>query len=386
MNWRDNKNPSAGGAELVTHEIAKRWVRWGNEVRLITSKFPFALSEDTTNGISVTRVGGKYSVYAASAYRFLKDYSHSYDVVVDQINSVPFLTPLYCRTSIVPLVFQLTGDIFYRELPKFVSSVAVRLEPLMLRLYADRFTMVLSNSTKNDLVSVGFTPDRVFVCPPGADHENFTVGKKTLYPSVLYLNRLAKYKNPDHLIISFKELLDAVPDCRLTIAGARGGDDIVYLERLVHRLDIDDSVEILPFVRGSAKIGLLQTSWVHVLPSMREGWGISILEAAACGTPTVGYDVPGVRDAVRNMETGLLVKDISTHRLARAMITVLQDEELRKSLAAGAVKWASTFTWDLTAKEAMRALITGSGRREYQDLDYERTPSHDFASEVQGDS
>jgi glycosyltransferase involved in cell wall biosynthesis len=386
MNWRDSKNPVAGGAELVTHEIAKRWVQWGNEVRLITSKYPSATSEELTNGVSVTRVGGKYTVYPASAYRFLKQYSHSYDVVIDQINSIPFMTPLYCRTSIVPLVFQLTRDIYYKQLPKLVSSFAVRLEPLMFKPYLSRLTLVLSKSTKDDLVSVGFRPDRIFVCPPGVDHESFTVGRKTPYPSILFLNRFAKYKNPDHLILAFKELLDTFPDCRLTLAGGRGGNDVLALSKLIHRLDIDRFVDILPFVGGTTKIKLLQESWVHVLPSLREGWGISILEAAACGTPTVGYDVPGVRDAVRHMQTGLLVPEVSAHSLGKAIINILQDEELKGSLSEGALKWASNFTWDSTAKAAMKVLITASGHSEYQNRDQGRPLSYEFASEVQGNS
>lgn len=384
MNWRDLTNPSAGGAELVTHEIAKKWVEMGNEVRLLTSKYPASASEESIDDVIVTRVGGKYSVYVASARRFLREFFRSYDVIVDQINSVPFFTPLYCRTPIVPFVFQMTREIYFRELPRVLSSLAVRLEPLLFRLYAGSPTVVLSESTKRDLISIGFPDNRVFVCPPGVDHEKFATGKKTPYPSVLYLNRFVKYKNPDQLMIAFREVLKVVPDCKLTMVGARTKNEIRSFSSLAHELRIKDSVEILPFARGESKIMFLQRSWVHALPSMREGWGISILEAAACGTPTVGYDVPGVRDAVRHMETGLLVANISAHPLAKAIITLLQYEELRKSLSAGAAKWASNFTWDSTAKEAMRALITALGQREYQDLDRERARSHNSPGEVQG--
>src|SRR5712692_7429434 len=156
MNWRDSRNPSAGGAELVTHEMARRWAYWGNEVRLLTSRFPGGPSEEVTDGVRVTRVGGRFSVYVACAYHFLRKYSHNYDVVVDQINSVPFLTPIYCRSPIVPLIFQMTKEIYLLELPKLISSIAMGLEPTMLRLYAKYPTIVLSESAKRELVSIGF--------------------------------------------------------------------------------------------------------------------------------------------------------------------------------------------------------------------------------------
>ncbi len=356
MNWRDITNPNAGGAEIVTHEIAKRWIRWGNQVRLLTSKYPSAKSNEIVNGLTVTRTGGKYSVYLASAYRFLSKYSYSYDVVVDQINSIPFMTPLYCRTPIVPFVFQLTGEIYRQMLPKSVSPFAIALEPLLLKLYSKCPTIVLSNSTKRDLVSIGFHPDRVFVCRPGADHDRFTVGPKTQHPSILYMNRFAKYKNPDHVIIAFKKVLNALPNSKLTMAGARTIDEIQFTEKLVEDLDLLGSVEILPFVGGEAKAKLLQESWVHVLPSTKEGWGISILEAAACGTPTVGYNVAGVSDAVQHMETGLLVQSGSVESFAEGIITILKNASLRTSLSDAAAKFAGDFTWDSTAKEAMIAL------------------------------
>jgi glycosyltransferase involved in cell wall biosynthesis len=356
MNWRDITNPSAGGAELVTHEIAKRWIQWGNQVGLLTSMYPSAKSDEIINGLAVTRAGGKYSVYLASAHRFLNNYSHSYDVIVDQINSIPFMTPLYCRVPIVPFVFQLTGEIYRQMLPKAVSPFAIALEPLLLRLYAKRPTIVLSNSTKRELVSIGFRPDRIFVCRPGVDHDGFGIGSKTKYPSILYMNRFARYKNPDHVVIAFKEVLNALPSSKLTMAGARTLDEIRSVKKLVEDLDLAESVEILPFVGGEAKVRLLQESWVHILPSTKEGWGISILEAAACGTPTVGYNVAGVCDAVKHKETGLLVESGNVESLAGGMITILQDASVRTSLSEGAARFAGDFSWDSTAKEAMVAL------------------------------
>ncbi len=358
MNWRDIANPSAGGAELVTHEIARRWINWGNEVRLLTSTYPSARREENVEGLKVTRVGGKYSVYLASAYRFLKEYSHSYDIVIDQINSIPFLATLYSGVPVVPLIFQITGDIYYREMPRFISSIAVAVEPLLLKLYGGCQVIVLSNSTKEDLVSMGFFPDDIHICQPGVDHEEFVPGKKTPYPSILYLNRFARYKNPEHVLTSFRKVLDEVPNCKLTLAGARTRDDLDRLQKHTNELGLGDSTEILPFVRGKSKVELLKRSWIHVLPSMREGWGISILEAAACGTPTVGYDVSGVRDAVRHGETGLLVPYGNISSFTQAIQTLLGNDELRRSMSEESKRWASTFTWESTAVKAMRAMTT----------------------------
>jgi glycosyltransferase involved in cell wall biosynthesis len=232
----------------------------------------------------------------------------------------------------------------------------MNVETQLLRLYAKSPTIVLSDSTKQDLISIGFQSNRVFVCPPGVDHERFEAGEKSPSPIVLYLSRFAKYKNPDHLMIAFKEVLAAAPDCELVMAGAGNDAQTRAYERLAETLGIHASVKILPFVRGAEKLELLQRAWVHVLPSIREGWGISILEAGACGTPTIGYDVSGVRDAVRHMKTGLLVQKNSIGSMAQAIIMVLRDDELRKHLSDGAAEWSKKFTWDSTAELAMDAL------------------------------
>jgi glycosyltransferase involved in cell wall biosynthesis len=223
-------------------------------------------------------------------------------------------------------------------------------------LYRKMAALVLSSSVKDELVKIGFMPTGVHVAEPGVDYRYYRPGVKTEYPSILYLNRMAPYKNVDHAIRAFEMVKQRVPSAKLYIVGCRGTKYESDLKRLACRLKLVDSVEFGDFVQGGLKRRFLQMAWVHVLPSTKEGWGISVLEAAACGTPTAAYDVIGLRDSVKNMETGLLVPFNNVNALTDAITEILITEELRSKMSRGAIKWAKHFSWKQTASKALSAI------------------------------
>ena len=355
LNWRDVKNPRAGGAEVVIHQIAKRLVEKGFDVKLLTSGFHKCLHKEEIDGVEVIRSGNSLSLYPKACLKYLIKYHRDIDVVVDAINTIPFFTPLYVKKPLVALIFQLTRDVYLKQFPKPISYLAYTLEPLLFEVYKNHYVIVLSNSIKEELTGMGF--NKVFVVEPGIDHEKLAPGEKTPYPSILYLNRVVPYKCADHLVLAFKRVKETIPNAKLIIAGFRGKSKYEEkVKNLVRNLQLTKDVIFYEFVRGEKKVKLLQSAWVHVLPSIREGWGISITEAAACGTPSIGYDVVGVRDAIKDGYSGIIIERENIDALANAIIRILKDENLREKLSRDAVEWAKQFSWDRSAEEFERVI------------------------------
>jgi len=369
LNWRDITSPWAGGAELYTHQVAKRLTLKGHEVTLFTSRYPGSSEYEEKDGIEIVRRGTKTSVYleAPRFFRAQRKQGTNYDVVVDAMNTIPFFSPLYARDStVVALIYQLTGEIFLKQLTRPIGHLLYSLErfsyvPWCLKR-ADR-VVTLSRSNKAELVEIcpDLPPEKIIVIPPGVDHDNFRPGYKSDEPLLLFMNRLVRYKQPEHVIMGMKEVCKHVADAKLIIVGTlRTGRYVTYLRHLVKVLGLEEKVSFLlsnPFAGG--KVSLLQRAWVHVLPSMKEGFGLSILEAAACGTPTVGYDVPGIRDAVVQGKTGVLVQPGDVLSLAKHVTDLLTDFDRLRLLGERATRWAANFTWDDTARQFMGLLEKG---------------------------
>jgi len=349
FNWRDIKNPEAGGAETYIHNVAIRLVKRGNEVTLFTAKFKNAKSEEELDGIKIVREGNKSTVYLKARTFFNKVKSKT-DLVIDSINTIPFFTPLYINDkSKLALIFQITGYVFYKVMPKPIAYIAKNAEPLVYKtLYRKVQSIVLSQSVKDELVRIGLSEGNISVAEPGIDLDFYTPGEKTGRPSVLYLNRIVPYKNVDDLIKAFRIVINIVPNSELLIVGCKGTKYENYLKKLARELNLSNSVKFYPFATGEKKRDFLQKAWVHVLPSIKEGWGISVTEAAACGTPTVAYDVIGLKDSVKHNVTGFLVPYKDINALAKNIVNVLSDEELRREISARAREEALKFTWDRT--------------------------------------
>ena len=352
FNWRCWINPQMGGAEVFTREVAKRWVKAGHEVTLFTSEFPSCKREEFLDGVKVFRAGGKYSVYWKAKKYYKKCFSREgYDVVIDEINTRPFLTPRFVNNGerVVALIHQLAREYWFYETPFPISYVGYHfLEDRWLRNYVDVPTATVSESTRQDLLSLGFK--RVFVVPEGL---NFTplseVPEKEEFHVVVYAGRLKRAKRPDHAIKAFKIVKEKFQNAELWVIG--DGPFRKDLERMA-----EEGVKFFGGLSNEDRRRLLARAWVLVNPSVREGWGLNVIEANALGTPCVAYDVVGLRDSVRNGETGLLVVDGDVETLADAIIKVLSDDGLREGLSRNAIKWARGFSWEKTAEELIRII------------------------------
>jgi glycosyltransferase involved in cell wall biosynthesis len=214
--------------------------------------------------------------------------------------------------------------------------------------------VTLSGSNKSELVDAfpTLSPEKIVVIPPGVDHADFKPGEKSEEPLLLFLNRLVRYKQPEHMIEGMKGVCERVSGAKLFIVGtAANARYAASLRKLVSSLGLDEKVSFRfwrPF--SFDKIELLQRAWIHVLPSVKEGFGLSILESAACGTPTVGYDVPGVRDATVQGATGLLAPLGDKDSLVGHVTDLLTNTSKLRLFGQHAIKWAANFPWDRTAE------------------------------------
>jgi len=295
----------------------------------MSASFKGAQEHDDVDGVEVTRIGGKYSLYAKLALYYSKQLKAKYDVIVDEINTIPFFTPLYAKEPYVAFIHQFAANVLFEELPWMQAKSWSFMEPFALRLYGNA-PIITSQGTKLDLLNIGIPEKNIHVIDYGVDRSIYRKGKKSLYPHVLYLGRLKRFKGVHLLIDAMKQVVKQIPDAKLSIVG--NGDPIYEneLRRLTTKLKLENNVAFheLGF-QGSVleKAQLMQEAWVLAYPSSREGFGLAVAEANACGTPTVATDVPGLRETVKNYETGILVPR-NCDSIAKSVIHLLTNDEL----------------------------------------------------------
>jgi glycosyltransferase involved in cell wall biosynthesis len=349
FNSRDIKNPSSGGAEVFTHEVAKRWVAAGDTVTLVTSNFRDGLKQEVVDGVETIRLGNMISVFCRAEWLYKKKLVGHYDVILDEYTLRPFMTVKYAREPVVFLVHELAREKYFYELPPILSHLGYYwFEPRWLKIYKNVPTITVSNSTKEDLVSFGFR--KIDIVPEGFDFKPLErIAAKEENPTLLFVGLLKKANLVNHVIDAFRLISEKEEDAELWIVGR--GPQLSKLERMAKGLN----VEFFGYVDQDRKINLMKRAHALLVPGIREGWGLVVTEANACGTPAIGYRVPGLQDSIRDEETGLLT-DPNPESLARAILRLLNDEALRTRLAENALKWSREFSWQRTAEEFTKVI------------------------------
>jgi glycosyltransferase involved in cell wall biosynthesis len=353
INHRDPKHPEAGGAEVHLREVGKRLVERGHEVTLICERFADSTAEDFIDGINVKRVGNKYTIHMITPILVTK-MAQKFDVIIDDIaHAVPWWSTLVTSRPVLGIVHHVHLMVSSVELPLTLSMVAKMAEGSIKYTYKE--LVAVSETTKKDLVKLlGVNENRIRVIFYGVDHEVYNPGKEKFQePTILWLGRIKKYKNINHLIIAFNMVKEKVPDAKLIIAGE--GDYEQKLKELISTLKLK-GVVFTGKVSGERKIELLRKSWVLAMTSITEGWGMSILEAAACGTPAIGYNSGAIGEAIIHKKTGLLVNYGDIETLADKLHWILIDDKLRKNLSAGALTNSYNFDWDKNTTETLEVI------------------------------
>jgi glycosyltransferase involved in cell wall biosynthesis len=278
------------------------------------------------------------------------------DLVVEDINKVPFLMPLYTRLPVMAVVPHLFGTTVFRETHPSFAAYVWAWELLIPLVYRKSRFVAISPSTRDDLITRGITPARIDVVLCGLDHNRYrrlpNIARADV-PTVVHLGRVRKYKAIDVVLKSFVHVRERVPSARLVVVG--DGPELSALRRLAARLRLGDSVRFTGRARGDEVVELLNRAHVCVNASPKEGWGLTVVEANACGVPVVGSDRPGLRDSIKDRTTGFLVPYGDVDAFADKTVALLTDRALWSRMSEAALAWASTLTWDQCADEMERA-------------------------------
>ncbi|UCC43749.1 MAG: glycosyltransferase family 4 protein [Candidatus Zixiibacteriota bacterium] len=363
LNWNDLENPLAGGAEVHLEELLRRLVSYGHSVTLFCSGWPGCKQEEEIEGIRIIRRGRRmtFNLVAPFYLRRLARDNH-YDILVEDINKIPFYTPLYLSLKTLVVIPHLFATTVFHEINPVVGSYIYLAERPVITVYRGRHFNVISESTADDIAARGVPRKDISVIHCGIDREVYapdSAVSKYEDPTILYLGRIKKYKSIQHLLIAFRRVRQQLPTSRLMIVGA--GDYLDNLKKLADSLGITEHVEFPGFVSREEKVDRLRRAHVSVLPSLKEGWGLTNIEANSVGTAVVAADSPGLRDSVRDGETGYLYEYGNTEMLAEKLLTLLQDQELRRRIENQAMAWAETFNWDTAARKFEQLIIDIEG-------------------------
>lgn len=357
VNWQDLENPQAGGAEIHLFEIFSRLAARGHRVRLVCSGWaardgrPAGAPRAEVQGIDVHRVGGRHTFALRGRGAVRRELAAERpDVVVEDVNKLPlYLAGLTDRPFcvIVPHLFGLSA---FEEAPWPMAATVWLAERPLAAAYRRAGFHAISESTRDDLVGRGVRPERIRVIHPGVDSVHYApdpAEPRAPHPRFLYVGRLKRYKGVSVAIRALALARRTRPDLRLDVAGS--GDYAAALRQLVTELGQEEAVRFHGFVTEAEKVRLLRTTWANVFPSPKEGWGITIVEAAACGTPSLASDSPGLRDSVRHGRTGYLVPHGDAAALADRMLELAADPALVERLGAAARLHATGLTWEAAA-------------------------------------
>jgi glycosyltransferase involved in cell wall biosynthesis len=354
FNWQDIRNPLAGGAEVHLHEVFQRIAAAGHDVTLFCSRFEGAPEKEELNGIHVLRQGGRLLFNYLVPQKYFSTFkAQKFDLVVDDMNKIPFYTPLFVKEPLLGVTHHLFGTSIFLEASFPAASYVYLTERAALPIYKRLRFIVGSPSTHKEMLHAGFPEERTHLIHYGVDHDSFKVLgiPKSPIPLIGLVGRLKKYKSVDHLLEAFVIVRQELPAAKLLIVGE--GDDKSRLVSIASQLEISEAVTFTGFVSEERKVIYLNEMHVAVNTSAKEGWGLTAIEANACGVPTVSSNVEGLRDAVVDGETGLLYEYGNREQLAEKILLMLRDDHLRQRLADNAVRRSAQFDWNVAAEQTM---------------------------------
>ena len=341
LSWRDIKNPDSGGAEKVAIEVASRFVREGSKVTIYTSSFTGAKPQEVLKGVKIFRRGNRLTCRLFAFLYYLKN--KDFDLIIDEINTIPFFTPLYAKQKSICLIHQLAKEYWFTHTIWPINQLGYILEPFWLKLYKKRPTFALSSSTKADLIKLGFI--NVIKYNIGLDFMSRAITKKD--NQVIFLGRIVRAKGVEDAIKAFKIIHNRLPAYKLIIVGRGDSKYINELKKLTRILGLGKVVQFTGYVSDKEKIAVLQKSKVTLIPSIREGWAIVATESNALCSIPIAYNVPGLKNAIKNGQTGFLVKN-NPSELAKSAIRVIKNEKLRKKLAENGYRQSTDYSWEKT--------------------------------------
>lgn len=361
LNWRDPKNPLSGGAELVTLAHAKAWVKHGHRVTWFTSNFTGAKRREVIDGVEIVRYGTYYFVHLLAPFFYFFG-KRSFDVVIDEIHGIPFFTPLYVRKPKIAFIHEVAGKIWDSMYPFPINLAGKLSEKIMFIVYRNTQFWTDSGSTAAELMQGGIKPDKCKVIPcPISNAPVRTLPTKDPGPVILCVNRLVKMKGIEDTLDAFALVLKNKPTARLWIIGFGELKYLADLKKKAREKHIDKQLTWWGRVDEKTKLDFMRRAKILFHTSVKEGWGLVVLEAASQGTPSVVYNVPGLRDTVKNDKTGFIADKNTPQSLAASALKLLEDENKYKKLQTEGLSWCISFQWESVKEQSLELLRRVSG-------------------------
>jgi glycosyltransferase involved in cell wall biosynthesis len=347
FNTRDIKNPESGGAEVFTHELAKQFVNNGHEVTIISSRYSKTETHDTIDGINIIRVGGKITTYFKAIKYYKKYLKGKFDIIIDEYTTRPYFSIKFAQEPTIFLVHELAREKYFEVLPPILSHIFYYIiEPHWIDRYSKCPTITVSNSTLEDLKKFNYNDVQIVT-----EGINFTPQQKIDKKEnnqLLFVGLIKKTNLIDHIIDSYFQILKEIPDIKLNVIGR--GPDLQYYKK-----NFSEHINFLGYVSDEKKIELMVKSDIVLFPAIREGWGLVVIESNACGTPVIGYNVPGLKDSIINNVTGLLVES-NSEAMAKGAIFMLKNQDLKYKMSYDAFEYSKQFTWEKTANKFLEII------------------------------
>jgi len=359
VNWRDMRNPDAGGAEVHLHEILTRMAAHGHRVTLFAAGYPGGSQYDSYDGIDVVRQGTWYNANFAlqRAVAAFVEREHV-DLILEDINKIPFYIPRVTTVPVLPIIPHLFGATVFRETNPVLASYVWAWERFIPRVYRGCRFAVISPSTRDDLIARGIPAQSIDVVLCGLDHGTYRRVdgvERFERPTIVHFGRVRKYKAIDVVMRAFDRIRASLPDARLVIVG--DGPELPNLKKLAARLGLGGSAEFTGRIPVEKLVELLNRSHLFMNASPKEGWGLTVVEANACGVPVVGSNRPGLKDSILDGRTGYLVEYGDDADFARRGLEILSDRDLWARMSGAALEWAATMTWERTADEMEKIFL-----------------------------
>ncbi len=362
FSWRGPKHPNAGGAEIVTFEYAKGWVKSGHSVTLFTSYFKRAKKFELIEGVNIIRQGNQFfEVQIRAFWWYLFENHIKYNLIIDEFHGIPFFTPIYIGIKKLGFIHEVAKNIWFLNpwprpwnlIPALIGTI---FEPFIFKLiYKNIPFLTISKSTMSDLTNWGIPKRNITVINNGVNvlvpnHRIRKEGKIT----ITFLGALAKDKGVEDTLKVF-EILSKEESFKFWIIGNGEKKYFEFLKKMTKNFNLTNRIKFWGFVEEEKKFELLKRAHILINPSKREGWGLVVIEAAAMGTPCVGYNVVGLKDSVKNDITGILCKQ-DPKILAKEIWRLIHDTKKLNTFSKNCIAWSKNFSWDSSIKKSLKLI------------------------------
>lgn len=357
LNWRDPKHPLAGGAEQMVYEHAKYWLRKGNNVTWFCSGFENSKREEIIDGIKIVRRGNQYNFFLWPFFYYVLKKIEKPTVVIDCFHFIPYFSKFYMfKVPKIGLIQEVAGELWFDNLPFPFALVGYIIEKPILKFYKKIPFITGSKSAKDDLLNMGFRKDKVFVINHGINRKKVGKIKKEKDPTVIFLGRISKDKGIEDALTTLKLLARDIKNIKMWIVGK--SESNVYeekIKKIIKQYNLTKIVDWVGYVDEKKKFLLLSKAWILIHPSRREGWGLNVIEANSVKTPTVGYNVQGLKDSIINNKTGILVNP-DAMSLADGVEEIIKNKSQYKTFQNNAFKWSENFDWEKAGKQSYKLM------------------------------